>query len=581
MGSPRLVFLLSVLVFACVVSAVVPRPREVPRTLLEDVAPLPAGWTRLNTLAQSQPRDLEVIFMLKNRNADLLKQTLYAVSDPRSPRYGKHLTLDQIADMTAPPRQVINDVIFFLKAQGINNVQLTKSRDILVARMSTLEASRIFQIKYAHYRHTTGLTAECSPGPYSLPTHIAQHVDFVSGIVGFPDVQTRPPVRRPNPYEPYPDAKTIDPDVIRTRYNATGIVCTNSNSSHAVAEFQAQYYSPSDLQQFWTTYVNFAPFRPVDKVIGTNKAGEPGLEASLDIQYIMGVAPNATTWFYSMAAFNFWTDLTTWAKNLNNETTLPFIHSISYGAQGDDPSKTYQNNLDLQFAKLGARGVSIVFASGDSGSGCGGGGYDGPDACACQFYPSFPATSPHVTSVGATRFITANSGPEGAVFEFKSGGGFSRGDFPLQSFQTTQVQAYFAQSIKFPPSCAYNASERGTPDVSALGDVYFQVIQGGQDVPVGGTSASSPTFSAIFTLLNDLRFNNGKSSLGYLNPLIYTIAAQNAGAFFDVIDGNNECPGCCGAGQLGGFLCSVGWDPVSGVGTPNYEELAKVVLTLP
>jgi len=351
----------------------------------------------------------------------------------------------------------------------------------------------------------------------------------------------------------------------------------------ALVEFQGCYYSPTDLEEFWKKYVPFAPFKAVAKVVGTNSPKSPGIEASLDVQYITGVAPNATTWFYSMKQFNFWNDLVTWSALLNNEASLPYIHSISYGEQGNDPDSTYQNRLDAEFQKLGVRGVSILFASGDSGSGCADGDYNGPKnaRCDCTFNPSFPATCPHVTSVGATRFLKGNSGEEGAVSAFTSGGGFSTDDFPLESFQEEKVQAYFSSGVELPPACAYNASGRATPDVSALGDVYFQVINGGSTISVGGTSASSPTFSAIFTLLNDLRFNNGKSSLGFLNPLIYQIAASDSTAFFDVTVGNNFNSGCCQSGKLSGFECAKGWDPVTGVGTPNYEELAKLVLTLP
>jgi len=437
----------------------------------------------------------------------------------------------------------------------------------------------MFNIRYFNYAHKDGRTGTYSPGPYSLPPQVAQHVDLVSGIVGFPNnPRVVPKIRQNAPQS----GKPIDPVVIRTRYN-TSVICTNANSSHAVAEFQAQYYSPTDLSTFWKNYVPFAPFKPVAKVVGVNQPSSPGIEASLDIQYIMGVAPNATTWFYSMAQFNFWNDLVTWSALLNNETTLPYVHSVSYGAQGDDPDSAYQNRLDAEFQKLGVRGVSVMFASGDDGSGCSDGDYDGPvnDACDCMMNPSFPATCPHVTSVGATRFLTGNSGPEGAVQAFGSGGGFSTDDFPVQSFQQADVQAYLSSGIALPEPCSFNSSGRATPDVSALGDVYFQVVNGGSTISVGGTSASSPTFSAIITLLNDLRFNHGKSSLGFLNPLIYQIASTSTSAFFDVTNGNNIVGGCCSGGGEDGFLCAKGWDPVSGVGTPNYEALAPIVLALP
>jgi len=128
-----------------------------------------------------------------------------------------------------------------------------------------------------------------------------------------------------------------------------------------------------------------------------------------------------------------------------------------------------------------------------------------------------------------------------------------------------------------PPTCAFNATGRATPDASALGDVHFQVVNGGSVISVGGTSASAPSFSGIMTLLNDLLLNKGKPTLGFLNPWIYQTAAANPNAFFDVTVGNNEVSGCCTGTQLGGFDCATGYDPVTGVGTPNYAVLATLV----
>lgn len=52
----------------------------------------------------------------------------------------------------------------------------------------------------------------------------------------------------------------------------------------------------------------------------------------------------------------------------------------------------------------------------------------------------------------------------------------------------------------------------------------------GWTTPVDGTSCSTPTFSAIVALLNDVRFKAGKSPLGFLNPLLYA----NPQAFQDI-----------------------------------------------
>jgi len=295
----------------------------------------------------------------------------------------------------------------------------------------------------------------------------------------------------------------------------------------------------------------------------------------LDIEYIMGVAPNITTHFYSLAAFNFYNDLLTWTGEIDNETNPPFIHSVSYGSQGDYPTDDYRTRLDQEFQKIGLRGISIIFASGDSGSGCEGGGLNAA-ACDCTFYPSFPATCPYVTSIGATAFLSGNSGPEGAVINFKSGGGFSQ-FFPTGPFQTSEVAQYLASGVKMPEACAFNAAGRGTPDAGALGDTHFQVVNGGSTISVGGTSASAPSFSAIMSLLNDQLLNEGKPTLGYLNTWIYQTASTTPGAFFDVTSGDNINSLCCKSGAESGFECAVGWDPVSGVGTPNFAVLSTLI----
>ena len=79
--------------------------------------------------------------------------------------------------------------------------------------------------------------------------------------------------------------------------------------------------------------------------------------------------------------------------------------------------------------------------------------------------------------------------------------------------------------------------------------------------PSAGTSAAAPVVAALVTLLNDARIAAGKSSLGLLNPLLYSIADGDQQAVFnDITDGHN--PGCGSPG----FWAGVGWDPVTGVG---------------
>merc|ERR1712048_688888 len=108
-------------------------------------------------------------------------------------------------------------------------------------------------------------------------------------------------------------------------------------------------------------------------------------------------------------------------------------------------------------------------------------------------------------------------------------------------------------------------SGRAYPDIAAQA-TNFVVVAGVPTPGVAGTSCASPTAAGVFSLLNDLRLQQGKSTLGFLNPFIY----ENAAAFNDITGGGGS-----------GWPPKKGWDAVTGVGTPDYQRLAAAVEKLP
>jgi len=165
-----------------------------------------------------------------------------------------------------------------------------------------------------------------------------------------------------------------------------------------------------------------------------------------------------------------------------------------------------------------------------------------------------------VTTVGGTAQIN----PE--VAAFFSGGGFSR-LFPAPAYQTKAVSKYL-ETLGTKYNGLYNPAGRAYPDVSAQ-SMNFEVVIGGNTTSIGGTSASGPAFASIFSLLNDFRLSkyNGRP-LGFINPLLYSNASSG---FTDIVSGSN--PGC---GTMG-FPAVKGWDPVTGLGTPNFLKLKELV----
>jgi len=258
----------------------------------------------------------------------------------------------------------------------------------------------------------------------------------------------------------------------------------------------------------------------------------------------------------------------------------PNVLSFSYASAEAFFTPAYMERMCNEFAKLGLMGVTVLWSTGDNGVATEDGtclnstGSLGVSTGYAIFSPSFPATCPYVTSVGATQINTTSPRMESAAYQpgyLSSGGGFSN-TFALPSYQQTAVQDYLTN---YPPpysSSLYNSSGRAYPDLSANG-VRYTVAADGTWLSVYGTSASTPVVAAFLTTINDARIAAGKSTIGFINPTIYSSSFQ--AAFNDITAGSN--PGC----DTNGFYAEPGWDPVTGIGTPNVAMLRDLWLGLP
>jgi hypothetical protein len=182
---------------------------------------------------------------------------------------------------------------------------------------------------------------------------------------------------------------------------------------------------------------------------------------------------------------------------------------------------------------------------------------------------------------------------------FSSGGGFSRW-WARPPWQDAAVQAGFLEgAAASDPTLLprpgheglWNRSGRALPDVAALGGQNLLVTDG--DVwPGGGTSAAAPLFAAAWALLDaharaapaGAGAGAGAGPLGPAAPLLYAMAASHPQCFFDVDVGDNRCPyGARWKGEAvdcatcDGFGAAKGWDPVSGLGTPNVPCMLQYV----
>lgn len=353
----------------------------------------------------------------------------------------------------------------------------------------------------------------------------------------------------------------MTPTSIRTAYgigDVTGHVASNKQQA---AGFLGQYASLSDLASFFQTIYPAGAGQNVT-IVGPNDQTNPGLEASLDVQYIasIGEGVNTTYWYTDGTRPGDNEPFLAWLTALDalGDSQLPNVISVSYGDNENTVDYDYASRVNTEFQKLGARGVSILYSSGDGGVA---GGQPGLCGANGAFVPTFPAGSPYVTSVGATSDTTT-----AAAF---SSGGFSN-YWPASKLGAPFFAKYLTTANHLPSAALYNATGNGFPVVSAFG-TGFSIVCGGSSTSVDGTSCSAPTFAGVISLLNDARLAAGKSTLGFLNPLFFA----NPQMFTDITSGNN--PGC----GTNGFFAAPGWDPITGLGTPNFKAMLQVVMALP
>jgi subtilase family serine protease len=309
-----------------------------------------------------------------------------------------------------------------------------------------------------------------------------------------------------------------------------------------------------------------------------SRHGNSCMEANLDAQYIAAMAQQAQNTVYEWSAFM---EMGTWCSEAEDQTSPPDVISMSYGENENAWQQSQVNAFNMEAMKLGAKGISLMIASGDGGAA---GRMPAGEKQDCGYHSSFPASSPYVTSVGATMGL--NKGPKATEIACQcvkgafitSQGGFSVLNTPAPSWQTDAISAYF-QNVTTQPEPGYGNGGRGTPDVSASGH-SFRISVDGQFITVDGTSAATPVFSGIITLINARRKHAGLPTLGFLNPVLY----KNPQMFTDVTSGfngageiNKYTGGCDRSSCTTGFYASKGWDPLTGLGTPIYSKMLAVL----
>ncbi|KAF9063505.1 family S53 protease [Rhodocollybia butyracea] len=529
----------------------------------------PAHFANAGSPAPDTTLNLKIALTAANR--DGLEQKLFDVSTPGNVLYGQHLSYEEAKAFAGPTPDTVQAVTSWLNENGIQNIATTGAfGEWLGFSVPVSTANSLFNANYQQFNEIGGPTKLTRTLTYSIPADLQPHINIVHPSTDFVRVSKGPQFHTPVPssgsnntarslIDPITCDLAITPPCLQDLYGIPTNSATQQTNQLGVSGFLNQWPQHADLQHFLETFANVPSstswqLEILDGGSDPQGAENAGIEANLDTQYTLGLANGVPVTFFSVGEDNKDGDLDGFLdlmNFINSQPSPPFVLTTSYGADERDISPGLANQLCDGYMIAGARGVSVIFSSGD-------GGVSGSQSQSCSsFIPTFPSGCPFLTSVGATQ----GEEETGASF---SGGGFSN-IFARPSYQADAVGGYLS-TLGNTNANLFNPSGRAYPDVSAQG-ANFVIVNGGEVGTVDGTSCSAPVFASIIALINDRLIAAGTSPLGFLNPFLY----MNPDLLSDITSGDN--PGC----NTTGFPAKAGWDPVTGLGTPKFESLAAAV----
>ncbi|KAA8650204.1 hypothetical protein EYZ11_003919 [Aspergillus tanneri] len=575
--------------------------------IFERLSAVPNGWVYSGTPKGDQPIRLKIA--LQQGDTEGFERAVIDMSTPSHPDYGKHFqSHEEMKRMLLPRDGAASSVQSWLESAGITDYQ--QDADWINFQTTVEKANALLDTQFQWYVNKVKDVRRLRTLKYSIPKSVAAHVNMIQPTTRFGQIRPEHTTLRTHPQridENYLSAllasgnsshcdTVITPQCLKDLYNLGDYKADpKSGSKIAFASYLEEYARYADLAKFEENLAPWAKGQNVSVVSfngggnDQNWAGDSG-EANLDLQYIVGLASHLPVTEYTTGGRGpLIPDLSSPDPNDNNNEPyleflqnvlkldnkdLPQVISTSYGEDEQTIPVKYARSVCNLYAQLGSRGVSVLFSSGDSGVGAACQTNDGTNRT--HFPPQFPAACPFVTSVGGT----TKTNPEQAVYF--SSGGFSD-VWKRPSYQEKAVSDYL-DTLGDRFHGLYDPAGRAFPDVAFQGQA-FTIYDKGSAHGVSGTSCSSPGFAALVALLNDARLRNGKKVLGFLNPWLYSDARKSLN---DIVHGGSK--GCDGRNRFGGtpngspvvpfasWNATEGWDPVTGLGTPDFGKLLEVAL---
>lgn len=601
-----------------------------------NTAPKWVAKTRALGRASATAKTSFRVYLAPNGGLASLKADVARVSDPKSSSYRQFLSASQYHAQYDATTASVAKVTRWLAANHLTVTGVESSHRYLSVTGTVAHTQSAFRSKINTYRHA-GKTVQANETALKVPAALAPLVLTVKGIDTTPRVITHQATPPPDPgfvnarpcsitygavtaskqadfKTPLPKfaGKTLPYAVcgytgpqLRSAYEGktaatldgrrVTVAITDAYASPTIAADAQRYavnhgdggYVSGQLKQVLPRSFSYPAECP-------DPAGWYG-EETLDVEAVHAMAPAANVRYYG-AASCLDSDFLTTLNRVVDENLAQLV-SNSWGDVEANESTDSIAAYEQTFLQGAMQGISFLFSSADNGDELAHTGIKQAD---------YPASDPFVTAVGGTADAINADG----TFTFQTGWGTER--YSLSADQKSWVNGAFAYGAGGGSSALFNqpayqkgvvpaafSSSRAVPDVGLDADPTTGFLVGQtQTFPdgvrygeyrIGGTSLASPLFAGMTALTLQ---HAGAKGLGFLNPLIY---AQAGSKTFHDISGTPADPGNVRVDYVNGLnldkglrytvrtfnqdsslATAKGWDPVTGIGSPNSGWVTSV-----
>jgi subtilase family serine protease len=482
---------------------------------------------------------------LRSAHGRRLQRALNAVEDPGSKHFRSFIDARSFGARFGLPRSSLAQLKATLRRDGLTIAAGYPQRTALTVRGSAASVGRLLGVHFVTYRDGTGDRWHAPNGRPRLPLTLRRFVSSVTGL------SSRPVF---HPAEGVP-LGGLTPTTVADAYDIAALHSAGFlGQGMKIAIVSFSDYDHSDPSVFDQRYGLSGPAPQVIGVDGGADSDAGADEANLDIDVVKMIAPDAQILFYEAPG-----SASSYPDMINRIVAdhQVSIISSSWGSCERQTGSSVVSANEQALKAATAAGISMFVASGDSGA------YDcqRSDLADHQLTVDSPAASAYAVAVGGTRL---NISPSGA-YESESGW-----DDPLSNagggggYTTLDARPSWQSG----PGVNTSVDKRGVPDVSADANqsTGWSTYDGGNWGEAGGTSAATPFWAASMLLVQQYANSHHAGRIGFVDPILYAMAkgGQPYPPFHDVTAGSNRY-----------YAARAGWDPATGLGSPNVYNLAR------